>query len=143
MDPVTIAAVLLAIVAGGAGEVGNRLLAAARNLVSRPIRSDHASSDSDAQVRHGQEEFAALEHAPSDQARALTLAAALVERAQLDPDFRQQLEAWWQQASQVLPGEGNVTNTISGGTQYGPVLQGRDFTSITFGSTSDSDGGRD
>ena len=30
---------------------------------------------------------------------------------------------------------GNVTNTISGGTQHGPVLQGRDFTGLTFGSS--------
>ena len=30
--------------------------------------------------------------------------------------------------------DGDVTNTISGGTQYGPVLQGRDFTGLTFGS---------
>ena len=30
--------------------------------------------------------------------------------------------------------DGNVTNTISGGNQYGPVLQGRDFTGQTFGS---------
>jgi hypothetical protein len=27
---------------------------------------------------------------------------------------------------------GNVTNTISGGTQQGPVLQGRDFSNVTF-----------
>jgi hypothetical protein len=30
---------------------------------------------------------------------------------------------------------GNITNTISGGTQYGPMLQGRDFTGLTFGAT--------
>ena len=29
---------------------------------------------------------------------------------------------------------GNVANTISGGTQQGPVLQGRDFSNITFGT---------
>jgi hypothetical protein len=29
--------------------------------------------------------------------------------------------------------DGGVTNTISGGSQYGPVLQGRDFTGLTFG----------
>jgi hypothetical protein len=28
-----------------------------------------------------------------------------------------------------------VTNTISGGYQYGPVLQGRDFIGLTFGAT--------
>jgi hypothetical protein len=27
---------------------------------------------------------------------------------------------------------GDVTSTIRGGTQYGPVVQGRDFTDLTF-----------
>ena len=30
---------------------------------------------------------------------------------------------------------GNVENTISGGTFSGPVLQGRDFTGLTFGTS--------
>ena len=29
---------------------------------------------------------------------------------------------------------GNVTNTVSGGTFSGPVIQGRDFTGLTFGA---------
>ena len=37
-------------------------------------------------------------------------------------------------AEPVRASLGNVTNTISGGTQYGPVLQGRDFTNLTFGA---------
>jgi hypothetical protein len=37
------------------------------------------------------------------------------------------------QASQVQA-LGNITNTMSGGTQHGPVLQGRDFTGLTFGA---------
>ncbi|MFI6581294.1 hypothetical protein [Embleya sp. NPDC050493] len=36
----------------------------------------------------------------------------------------------------LLPEEaaGAVHNTISGGTQQGPVIQGRDFTGLTFGA---------
>ena len=30
--------------------------------------------------------------------------------------------------------DGDVTNTISGGTQHGPLLQGRDFTGLSFGT---------
>jgi hypothetical protein len=33
-----------------------------------------------------------------------------------------------------VPAAGDVTNTISGGTQHGPVFQGRDFSGLTFGS---------
>ena len=40
-----------------------------------------------------------------------------------------------EQASQVRV-QGDVTNTVSGGTQHGPVLQGRDFSDLTFGSST-------
>ena len=33
---------------------------------------------------------------------------------------------------------GDVANTISGGTQQGPVLQGRDFSNLSFGASSTS-----
>jgi hypothetical protein len=39
-----------------------------------------------------------------------------------------------QQADPARDKLGNVTNTISGGAQHGPVLQGRDFTGLTFGA---------
>ena len=51
-----------------------------------------------------------------------------------DEEFRQALESWWQQAEPIRASIGNVANTISGGTQQGPVLQGRDFSNITFGA---------
>lgn len=41
---------------------------------------------------------------------------------------------------------GDVTSTIRGGTQYGPVVQGRDFTNLTFSArpaTPDPDSGKD
>jgi hypothetical protein len=82
----------------------------------------------------GDAELAALEQAPADEGRAVALAEVLVARAGSDAEFRQVLKSWWEQASPVRAGAGNVTNTISGGTQHGPVLQGRDFTGITFGA---------
>ena len=64
----------------------------------------------------------------------MALSQALLVRADADRDFRQELEAWWTQANQVCTDMGNVTNTISGGTQRGPVLQGRDFGNVSFGA---------
>lgn len=40
-----------------------------------------------------------------------------------------------EQESQGRQKTGNVSNTVSGGIQYGPVVQGRDFTGLTFGAT--------
>jgi hypothetical protein len=31
-----------------------------------------------------------------------------------------------------LPGSGNVSNVIAGGTHHGPILMGRDFTGVTI-----------
>lgn len=47
---------------------------------------------------------------------------------------------------QVAATVGDVTNTVSGGVQYGTVVQGRDFTGLTFGAgraTPDPDPDRD
>lgn len=62
--------------------------------------------------------------------RAQALATALGVRAALDAEFGRLLEEWRQQARP--DSGGGVHNHISGGTQHGPVLQGRDFSSITF-----------
>ncbi|WP_435845975.1 hypothetical protein [Streptomyces huasconensis] len=66
--------------------------------------------------------------------RAQALATALGVRAALDGEFRGQLEEWWQRA-QAGSGGGNVHNSVSGGAQNGPVLQGRDFSALTFNMT--------
>jgi hypothetical protein len=63
----------------------------------------------------------------------VALAEVMIARASTDTGFGTALTAWWEQASQVHV-SGDVTNTVSGGTQYGPVLQGRDFTGLTFTS---------
>jgi hypothetical protein len=131
MDPVTVGAVLTAI-AGGAGDaIGGQLWAGVSALVRRPFR--YADREPAGEPASGAAELAALERAPQDQARAVALAEVLVARAAADADFRRELESWWAAASQVQTGPGDTANTISGGTFQGPVLQGRDFTGLTFG----------
>jgi hypothetical protein len=73
-----------------------------------------------------------LEQAPANEDQAVALAEVLLMRAEADIAFRRDLEAWWAQTSQIRTGPGSVTSTITGGSQYGPVLQGRDFTGLTF-----------
>jgi hypothetical protein len=92
-----------------------------------------AAEDGVAAVSSGEAEFASLARDPADEQRAVGLAEVLVARADVDNEFREALANWWERASQVQV-SGNVANTVSGGTQYGPVLQGRDFTGLTFGS---------
>jgi hypothetical protein len=131
MDPVTIGAVLAAVAGGAGGALGSQVWGGLSALVHRPFRHSHATGDSTASVPSGSAELAALEQAPDDQRRAVALAEILVARADADAGFRDALQAWWAQASQIEI-SGDVTNTISGGTFHGPVLQGRDFTGLTF-----------
>lgn len=50
-----------------------------------------------------------------------------------NPDAETELRALVEYLQTRLPESGqNVTNTISGGIQNGPVLMGRDFTGVTF-----------
>ena len=86
-------------------------------------------------VPAGEAELAALQETPGDQRKAMALAEVLLARSNVDEDFRQALESWWQQAEPIRVNIGNVANTISGGIQHGPVLQGRDYSNITFGTT--------
>jgi hypothetical protein len=139
MDPVTLGAVLLAIVSGAAGELGSRLWDKISALVRAPHRrgaADPALSTGGAAgitgLAVGDDEavLTALGASPSDRDLALALARVLVARANTDTDFARELDQWWEQASQVRIVEEVVTNTISGGTQHGPVLQGRDFSGL-------------
>jgi hypothetical protein len=133
MDPVTIGAVIAAVAGGAGGALGTQLWAGVYALVHRPFRHAHLTRDTAEGVPDGAAELAALEQTPSDGRRAVALAEALLARAGADPQFRTALEGWWEQSRQLRAG-GNVISTISGGTQHGPVLQGRDFTDLTFGS---------
>lgn len=137
MDPVTIGAVLLAIISGAGTQLGTQLWEGVISLVRRPFR--HKAADDDAVaavvVPSGEAELTALQRAPTDRQKAVALAEALLARSGADDEFRQALESWWQHAQSIQANIGNVTNTISGGTQHGPVLQGRDFSSITLGAS--------
>lgn len=136
MDPIT--ATALAALAGGlGGEAGRQAWQALTALVRRPFgraTAQRTQDDGTPQVSSGELEVAALEGEPADPMRAQALATALGVRAALDGEFRVLLDGWWQRARAASSG-GDVHNSISGGTQNGPVLQGRDFSSITFNTT--------
>jgi len=134
MDPVTIGAVLLAIISGAGTQLGTQLWEGVVSLVRRPFRRKAAGLDAASVVPSGEAELAALQRDPGDQHKAVALAEALLARCDADEEFRQALESWWRQAEPIRAGVGDVTNVISGGAQHGPVLQGRDFSNITFGA---------
>ena len=134
MDPVTVGAVLLAVATGVSEALGGQLWAGVVALVRRPFRGKQASGAAPA-VASGEGELLALQQSPGDRQKAVTLAEVLLARAETDGGFDQALRDWWAQAEPVREKVGNVTNTISGGNLYGPVLQGRDFTGpLTFGA---------
>lgn len=132
MDPIS-AAALAALAGGVGGEAGRQAWAVLSALVRRPF--GHGESDgagSAPVVSSGEAELMALGQDPSGLDQAQALSTALAARAVLDADFRGGLESWWQQAKRVRTDEGDVHNQISGGNQYGPVMQGRDFSGISF-----------
>jgi hypothetical protein len=134
MDPVTIGAVLLAVVSGVGSQLGTQLWEGIVSLVRRPLHHEAAAA---LQVPSGEAELTALQQAPSDQHKAVALAEAMLARSGADDEFRRALESWWQEAEPIRASLsiGNVANTISGGAQSGPVLQGRDFSKISFGAS--------
>jgi hypothetical protein len=131
MDPVTLGAVLLAVITGASESLSGKLWDGVVTLVRRPFR--HGAS-----TPSGEAALAALEQAPADKQRAQALAEDLINRAGADADFKQALDSWWEQAKPVRESVGDVANTISGGVQHGPVFQGRDFSNLNlnFGTTS-------
>jgi hypothetical protein len=133
MDPVTMTAVLTAVAAGGGEALAGRAWEGLGVLVRRPFRREGASPAGPPMVSTGEAELAALAQSPADESGAAALAEVLDARAAVDSEFAAALASWWELAREVKV-SGNVTNTISGGTQHGPVLQGRDFTGLTFGS---------
>ncbi|MGQ4487143.1 hypothetical protein LRE75_24040 [Streptomyces sp. 372A] len=126
MDPIT-AAALTAMAGSVGGDAGRQAWQGLTSLVRRPFLR---RSEEEPAVGSGEAELTALEGDPADPVRAQALATALGVRAALDGEFRALLDVWWQDAQRVAGGD--VDNTISGGTQNGPVLQGRDFSSLTF-----------
>jgi len=140
MDPVTIGALLLAIVSGVGTQLGTQLWEGVISLVRRPFRYKATGGDAAVVVPSGQAELTALQQAPADRHKAVALAEALLARSGADDEFRQALESWWLRAEPIRASlsSGSVTNEISGGTQQGPVLQGRDFSNISFGTPAPS-----
>ncbi|WP_328721996.1 hypothetical protein OHT52_22545 [Streptomyces sp. NBC_00247] len=132
MDPIT-AAVLTALAGGVGGDLGRQAWQGLTALVRRPFRrgsADDVRAEPPPGISSGELEITELENDPADPLRAQALATALGVRAALDEEFRAALEEWWQ-AARSGAGDG-VHNTISGGTQHGPVIQGRDFSNLTF-----------
>lgn len=129
MDPVSVG-LLMAVAGGAGGEVGRRAWTGLSALVRRPFGRDGGGQSP--AVSSGEAELVHLAAEPDDQSRAQALSTALAVRAAVDEDFRTHLAAWQEQAKLVRTGDGAVTNTISGGTQNGPVLQGRDFSNLNF-----------
>jgi hypothetical protein len=102
-------------------------------LIHRPFQRGEADGEAGVLVvSSGEAELAALAQDPGELERAQRLSTALAVRAALNAEFREALESWWEQARSVRTSEGAVTNQISGGTQYGPVVLGRDFSSLTI-----------
>ncbi|AQT70555.1 MULTISPECIES: hypothetical protein [Streptomyces] len=128
MDPVSVG-LLVALAGGVAGEVGRQAWAGLGALVRRPFGRGGEQAPA---VSSGEAELTRLAADPEDQARAQALSTALAVRAAVDEDFRVLLAVWQEQAASVRAGGGAVTNVVSGGTQNGPVLQGRDFTHTSF-----------
>jgi len=58
------------------------------------------------------------------------LSTALAVRAALDTEFHAGLRRWSELAQSL--DSGDIHNEITGGSFTGPVLQGRDFSGITF-----------
>ncbi|MFD5621416.1 hypothetical protein [Streptomyces yangpuensis] len=128
MDPVSVG-LLVALAGGVAGEVGRQTWAGLSALVRRPLGRDGGQAPD---IGSGEAELTRLAADPGDQGRAQALSTALAVRAAVDEDFRAGLAAWQERAALLRAGDGAVTNSVSGGTQNGPVLQGRDFTNPIF-----------
>jgi hypothetical protein len=134
MDPIS-AGLLVAIATGAAGEAGRQLWAGLSGLVTNRTATETGQLEN-APASSGAAELASLNEAPNDLERARSLSSALTQRAERDEAFRAGLLQWHQQAQALRTGDGETTNTISGGTQNGPVLQGRDFSGIKFNGPS-------
>ncbi|MFE0422693.1 hypothetical protein [Streptomyces sp. NPDC058953] len=135
MDPIT-AATLAALIGGVGTEAGRQAWQGLTALVRHPFQRGSAPGADGAgspQISSGEREVAELEDNPTDALRAQALATALGVRAALDGEFRVLLEEWRLQAESESGAV--VHNSIRGGIQNGPVVQGRDFSGLTFTMT--------
>jgi hypothetical protein len=123
MEPVSVD-LLLAVASSVEGALGERLWSALVALAPGPIVGD----------RGDEGEVAVLRRRPDERA-AIALAAVLRTLADRDDDFRTALLEWCARAREAVPSRGYVSNTITGGSQYAPVIQGRDITNLIFNVT--------
>ncbi|MFG3291584.1 hypothetical protein ACGF3G_22590 [Streptomyces sp. NPDC048179] len=131
MDPIS-AGLLTALAGGAGGELGRQVWAGLGALVRRPFQRDADGGQRPA-TRPGEAELARLEERPADPMRAQALSAALTMRSAADMDFHARLQQWLTQATALVHSvDGETCNEISGGTFHGPVLQGRDFSGVSF-----------
>ncbi|MGW5635988.1 hypothetical protein [Streptomyces sp. NPDC003832] len=145
MDPVSVG-LLVALAGGAGGELGRNAWASLTALVRRPFRRDGGGEEDGPATGSGEAELARLAENPDDQGTAQALSTTLAVRAALDAEFRAVLAAWQDQARRIPLDDRAVHNSVSGGVQHGPVLQGRDFSNLTFTTTaprSDGPGGSD
>ncbi|MFB7459183.1 hypothetical protein [Streptomyces sp. NPDC056188] len=131
MDPVS-AALLAELAGGAAGALGHQAWVGLTSLVRRPFGHGQNASAQAPAVSTGEAELIRLQEEPGDTARARALSTALTTRAAVDPEFSAGLRQWHEQAKVMRTGGGDAHNTVSGGTQYGHVVQGRDFSGLTF-----------
>ncbi|MEW2625420.1 hypothetical protein [Streptomyces sp. NPDC048106] len=136
MDPVSVG--LLTALAGGAGgELGRQAWAGLGELVRRPPRRGAAPDG--APDGSGAAEPARPARDPGDAAAARALSTALAERSAADAEFGELLRRWDESARRASRAGGDVHNSVSGGTHSAPVIQGRDFSGITFTGTPPAD----
>ncbi|MEU3224464.1 hypothetical protein ABZ695_15050 [Streptomyces sp. NPDC006976] len=132
MDPITAAA--LAAMAGSAGsEAGRQAWSGLTDLVRRPFRRGtipEPTGEGSPRVSSGELELTALRDDSTDPNRAQALVTALHVRAALDEEFRVRLDEWWRETQ--VAGRSQVNNNVSGNVTDGAVLQGRDFSNLTF-----------
>lgn len=119
----------MAVATGTGGEMGRQLWDSLRGLLRRE-QADEATGLPGPST--GEAELTALAEAPHDVERARALSEALSYRAERDPLFGADLMQWQRQAQAPQSGDGDTRNTVSGGKQSGPVVQGRDFSRINF-----------
>ncbi|MCD7442615.1 hypothetical protein K4B79_30900 [Streptomyces lincolnensis] len=131
MEPISVA-LLAALAAGAGGEAGRQAWMSLSSLVRRPFRRSAETNDPTAAAGSGEAELALLEESPADPTRAQALSAILAARASVDADFETDLRRWRELAVSVRTDQSQVHNQISGGHFSGPVIQGRDFTGLSF-----------
>lgn len=122
---------VVALAGGAGGELGRQLWTTLGALVRRsvgPAAPSSEASDFAEMIEPARAAYVALEQDPSDTVRAKALVDGLLQRSAADALFASELQQWQARASVVLRDGSQVSNTISGGVQYGPVFQGRDFT---------------